>query len=50
METNFLKIENVRIEKTKKGLIWNIPSNFDGNTLKAFREKHKDKIEAFKNA
>ena len=50
MKTNFLKIENVRIEKTGKGLVFYLPSNFDGNALKAFKEKHKDQIDEFKNS
>ena len=50
MKTNFLKIENVRIEKTGKGLVFYLPSNFDGNALKAFKEKHKEQIEKFKNS
>ena len=49
MKTNFLKIENVTIEKTKKGLVFYLPSNFDGNALKAFKEKHKEQINEFKN-
>ena len=49
MKTNFLKIENVRIEKTEKGLVFYLPSNFDGNALKAFKEKHKKQIDEFKN-
>ena len=50
MKTNFLKIENVRIEKTAKGLVFYLPSNFDGNALKAFKEKHKEQINEFKNS
>ena len=50
MKTNFLKIENVRIEKTGKGLVFYLPSNFDGNALKAFKEKHKEQINEFKNS
>lgn len=49
MKAIFLKIENVRIEKTGKGLVFYLPSNFDGNALKAFKEKHKDQINEFKN-
>ena len=48
MKTNFLKIENVTIEKTQKGLVFHLPSNFDGNALKAFKEKHKEQISEFK--
>ena len=50
MKANFLKIENVRIEKTGKGLVFYLPSNFDGNVLKAFKEKHKEQINDFKNS
>lgn len=50
MKTNFLKIENVTIEKTANGLVFNLPSSFDGNALKAFKEKHKQKIDEFKNS
>ena len=49
MNTNFLTIENVRIEKTAKGLVFYLPSNFGGSELKAFKEKHKDQIDEFKN-
>ena len=49
MKQNFLTIENVRIEKTGKGLVFYLPSNFDGNALKAFKEKHKEQINEFKN-
>ena len=49
METNFLTIENVTIEKTAKRLVFYLPSNFDGNALKAFKERHKEKINEFKN-
>ena len=50
MNTKFLKIENVRIEKTAKGLVFHLPQNIDGTALKAFKEKHKDKIDEFKNS
>lgn len=50
MKTKILKIENVTIEKTEKGLVFYLPSNFDGNTLKAFKEKHKNTIDEFKNS
>lgn len=50
MKTNFLKIENVTIEKTEKGLIYNLPSDFDGRKLKEFKELHKVKIYEFKNS
>ena len=50
MKTNFLTIENVRIEKTVKGLVYYLPQSFDGRTLKAFKEKHKARIDEFKNA
>ena len=50
MKTKFLTIENVRIEKTKNGLVFYLPSNFGGSELKAFKEKHKDRIDEFKNA
>ena len=50
MKTNFLKIENVTIEKTAKGLVYHLPSIFDGKTLKLFKEKHNDEILNFKNS
>ena len=50
MKTNFLKIENVTIEKTEKGFIYHLPSNFDGRKLKEFKERHKIKIDEFKNS
>ena len=48
MKTNFLKIENVTIEKTKKGLVYHLPSNFDGIKLKEFKERNKEAIQSFK--
>ena len=50
METNFLKIENVKIEITSKGLVFHLPSNFDGCKFKEFKENHKDVINSFKNS
>ena len=50
MKTNFLKIENVTIEKTAKGLVFHLPSNFDGIKLKEFKELHKDEISSFRNS
>ena len=49
MKSNFLKIENVTIEKTEKGLVFHLPSNFFGSDLKTFKEKHKNTIDEFKN-
>lgn len=50
MKTKILKIENVTIEKTRKSLIFNLPSNFGGVELKRFKEKHKTEIDQFRNA
>ena len=48
MKTNFLKIENVRIERTAKGLVFYLPSNFDGIKLKEFKERNQEAIQSFK--
>ena len=50
MKTKILKIENVTIEKTAKGLVFHLPSNFDGCKFKEFKENHKDVINSFKNS
>ena len=43
-----LKIENVTIEKTEKGLVYFLPSNFSGNDLKEFKKRNNDEIMNFK--
>ena len=50
MKTKILKIENVTIEKTAKGLVFHLPSSFDGCKFKEFKENHKDAINSFKNS
>ena len=48
MKTNFLNIENVTIEKTAKGLVFHLPSNFDGIKLKKFKKRNKEAIQSLK--